>query len=121
MHCLKTGVNTKIVATVGPTTESPEMLEKLVRAGVDVFRLNFAHGDWTWHDTVFARIREVSTKLDKPVAILQDLGGPKLRLGELPNGGLQLGIGERYRFVSQPTGQPNELTCTYAQLADELD
>src|SRR5881394_3187993 len=116
----QTAVNTKIVATIGPASESPEMLEKLANAGADVFRLNFAHGEWDWHTTVTRRIRELGAKLTKPLAILQDLGGPKLRLGDLPDGGLHLGPGDRLRFVRQPGGLLGELTCTYPELADEL-
>jgi pyruvate kinase len=75
-------VKTKIVATAGPACESEERLTQLVQAGVDVFRLNFAHGEWDWHSSVFELIRRVSAGLGKPIAVLQDLSGPKLRLGD---------------------------------------
>ncbi|HMP60347.1 MAG TPA: pyruvate kinase, partial [Gemmatales bacterium] len=113
-------VSTKIVATLGPATESPELIEKLIRAGADVFRLNFAHGEWAWHSEVIQRIRDISTRLDIPVAVLQDLGGPKLRLGELPEEGIQCKVGEHYWLTKTPQGHPNELTCTYAGLVDDL-
>jgi len=74
---------TKILATLGPPTSSPEMIEKLALAGVNGFRLNFSHGDYPERDDQIRWIREASTKIGKPVAILQDLQGPKIRLGML--------------------------------------
>jgi pyruvate kinase len=114
------GVKTKIVATIGPASESPAMLERLARAGADVFRLNCAHGDKTWHDTLAQRIHAVSQAADKHLAILQDLAGPKLRLGELPGGVLSCTLSQRLRFVRQPSGAAGELTCTYPELVDDL-
>jgi len=115
------GVKTKIVATIGPASESTSMLSRLASAGADVFRLNFAHGNWTWHSEVLNRVRrDVSPTLRKPIAILQDLGGPKLRLGELPGGNLMCYLGNKVRFVKEATGQPGELTCTYPGLVDDL-
>ena len=114
------GPKTKIVATVGPASESADVLERLARAGVDVFRLNLAHGDWEWHSTVIRRIRAVEAALGKPLAILQDRAGPKLRLGELPGGVRACAVGERLFFVKEPTGDPNELTTSYPGLVDDL-
>lgn len=74
---------TKILATVGPVTGTPEMLEKLLVAGVNGLRLNFSHGDYDERTEQIRWIREASTKIGKPVAILQDLQGPKIRLGML--------------------------------------
>ncbi len=74
---------TKILATIGPKTANPEMIEQLITAGVNGFRLNFSHGDYAERDEQIKWIRAVSTKLAKPVAILQDLQGPKIRLGVL--------------------------------------
>lgn len=74
---------TKILATVGPSTSSPEMVEKLALAGVNGFRLNFSHGDYAERDDQIKWIRQTSQKIGKPVAILQDLQGPKIRLGIL--------------------------------------
>ncbi|MEO5949882.1 MAG: pyruvate kinase [Candidatus Saccharimonadales bacterium] len=74
---------TKILATLGPPTSTPEMIEKLASAGVNGFRLNFSHGDYPERDDQIRWIREASEKLGKPVAILQDLQGPKIRLGNL--------------------------------------
>ncbi len=74
---------TKILATLGPPTSNPEMIEELVLAGVNGFRLNFSHGDYSERDDQIRWIREASKKIGKPVAILQDLQGPKIRLGML--------------------------------------
>jgi pyruvate kinase len=74
---------TKIVATIGPASESPEKIEKLINAGVNVFRLNFSHRDQNYHGKVFETIREVSKKLNMPIGILQDLAGPKIRVDEV--------------------------------------
>src|SRR3989304_2356044 len=72
---------TKIVCTIGPASESEEVLERLILAGMDVARLNFAHGTPEEHARVIQRIRGLEAKLGKPVAIIQDLPGPKIRLG----------------------------------------
>src|SRR5215216_7229380 len=94
----------KIVATIGPASESEEVLEKLILAGMNVARLNFSHGTHQDHAERIARIRRVSEKLDMPVGILQDLQGPKIRVGELPEP-VQLSEGRRL-FCMQP-GQQN--------------
>lgn len=119
-RCWPSAVKTKIVATVGPASESPDLLRQLARAGVDVFRLNFAHGDWDWHSRIVERIQVVSQQLGTPLAILQDLGGPKLRLGEIPGGVVQCHIGEHFVLTRSPRGQPNELTSNYDGLLDDL-
>lgn len=72
---------TKILATIGPSTNSPEMIEQLILGGVNGFRLNFSHGDYAERDAQIDWIRQASQKIGKPVAILQDLQGPKIRLG----------------------------------------
>ena len=74
---------TKIVATIGPATESAEMIDRLIAAGVSIFRLNFSHGTHEDHRNVYDRIRASSAQGDRPVSILQDLQGPKLRIGDL--------------------------------------
>ncbi|MEM0287862.1 MAG: pyruvate kinase [Nitrososphaerota archaeon] len=76
---------TKIVCTIGPSTESEPMIEKLVRAGMDCARLNFSHGILERHARVISTIRKVSRSLGKQIAIMQDLPGPKIRVGKLPS------------------------------------
>src|SRR5436305_6494911 len=77
---------TKIVCTIGPATNSEERLEALIKAGMNVARLNFSHGKQEDHATVIERIRALSARLGSPVAILQDLQGPKIRVGSLQSG-----------------------------------
>ena len=72
---------TKIVCTIGPVTSSDKMLEGLIRAGMNVARLNFSHGDHAFHRRVIRKIRQLERKLQRPIAILQDLPGPKIRIG----------------------------------------
>jgi pyruvate kinase len=81
---------TKIVCTLGPVTDSANGIAALIEAGMDVVRLNFSHGDRETHRATIRRIREVSRKAGREVGILQDLGGPKIRLGELPEEGVDL-------------------------------
>jgi Pyruvate kinase, barrel domain len=77
---------TKIVCTIGPATNSEAQLEQLMRAGMNVARLNFSHGAQQDHALVIERVRAISARLDFPIAILQDLQGPKIRVGSLKDG-----------------------------------
>ena len=114
-------VKTKIVATVGPASASHAQLKSLAGAGVDLFRLNFAHGDHAWLEKIIADVREISRELKRPIGLLGDLSGPKIRLGELPEDGLCLVEGGRVTFVRKPVADdPHYLTCSYAQLIDDL-
>lgn len=116
-----TQVKTKIIATVGPACGTAEKLEALVRAGADVFRLNFAHGTHAWLSEIVGHIRAISAKLGRPLGILGDLSGPKIRLGELSGGALECAAGARIEFVrtADPLN-PVQLTCTYEALIDDL-
>ena len=89
----------KIVATVGPASSSPEMLKALFLAGVDTFRLNFSHGTHEDHAKVHASIRALEKELDRPIGILQDLQGPKIRVGTIKDGKIEVEAGEKIRFV----------------------
>ncbi|MBS0263866.1 MAG: pyruvate kinase [Planctomycetes bacterium] len=126
MRCLTPGehltnVKTKIIATVGPASSSRETLRELVTAGADIFRLNFAHGSYNWLAGVVATIRDISRELQRPIGILGDLSGPKIRLEELPGGILHCRSGEKYEFVRKADpAHPEWLTCTYEPLVDEL-
>ena len=75
---------TKIVATVGPASNNAQVLSELITLGVDVFRINMAHGSMDEHAQTITTIHQVSTKLHRPVGVLVDLSGPKIRLGQLP-------------------------------------
>ena len=81
---------TKIVATIGPASSGPDALRALLEAGVDVIRLNFSHGSHQDHQQVFADVRRIAAELGRPVAILQDLQGPKIRIGTLTGGSVYL-------------------------------
>ena len=85
---------TRIVATIGPSCQDETTLEKLILAGVNVARLNFSHGTHTEHAAVIARIRKISSRTGVPVAILQDLQGPKVRTGVVAAGGVTLVPGQ---------------------------
>jgi pyruvate kinase len=112
---------TKIVATVGPGSRSPAILRKLIEAGVDVFRLNFSHGTHEEHSAVLADIRTLSRELGQHVAILQDLCGPKIRLGPIPGDVVRCQLGEEFTLVTERTSNsPRELTCSYRDLPNDL-
>ncbi len=96
------GRNTKIVATYGPAVASEPRLAELIRAGVDVIRLNFSHGDHDSHAAAVRQIRSVAAAAGKPVAILQDLRGPKIRVGMLPLGKVELVTGARVTLFALP-------------------
>lgn len=114
-------LKTKIIATVGPACATFETLRELVTAGVDVFRLNFAHGSHTWLASVVGMIRRVSHELGRPVAILGDLSGPKIRLEEIPGGVITLVSGHELCFVRHADpAHPEWLTSTYEPLVDDL-
>ena len=100
---MKRNRHAKIVATVGPASSSPQMLKKLFLAGVDVFRLNFSHGEQSDHLQVRNDIRALEKELDRPIAILQDLQGPKIRVGTIKDGKMTVAAGEELRFV--PSGE----------------
>ena len=87
---------TKIVATIGPASESPEMLVRLIRAGLNVARLNFSHGSPSKHAEVIRRIRDAARETGRRVAIMADLPGPKLRLGKIDPEPIQLRAGRAF-------------------------
>ncbi len=89
---------TKILATLGPASANEQTIRALVEAGADVFRLNFSHGTHEQHRGVHAMIRKVESELGRPIGILMDLQGPKLRLGTFAEGKVQLEAGHRIRF-----------------------
>lgn len=94
---------TKIVATMGPSSDTREMIEKLFIAGVDVFRLNFSHGTHAEHAQRLAHIRDIEKAYGHPITILADLQGPKLRVGQIENGGIDLSPGQSIRLDLDPT------------------
>src|SRR3977135_3660948 len=93
----------KIVATVGPASAAPDMLKTLSLAGVDTFRMNFSHGVQDDHAKVHAAIRALEKEVGRPIGILQDLQGPKIRVGTIRDGKIPVVAGETIRFVRQGT------------------
>jgi pyruvate kinase len=112
---------TKIVATLGPASDSPDMIRQLIQAGMDVARLNFSHGSYEDHARTVAALRRISGELDTPVTILQDLQGPKIRVGQLPGGQITLEPGAQVVLVpvAQFAGQPAAVPIDYPDLAEE--
>ena len=110
--------HTKIIATVGPASNSPDMLASLLAAGVDVFRLNFSHGTHESHATVFRQIREAEQRSERHVAIMQDLSGPKIRTGPLAGGApLELEPGDELRVAEgDAPGEPGRVFTPYGEL-----
>jgi pyruvate kinase len=113
---------TKIVATVGPASRSPEMLERLVRAGVDVFRLNFSHGTHEEHLEVIRAAREIGARLHRPLALLQDLSGPKIRTGKVAGEGVLLVKGARIAITTDTSvlGTAELISTTYEPLPRDV-
>ena len=111
--------HTKIIATVGPASNSDAMLDALIAAGTDVFRLNFSHGTQASQGATFERIRAASARAGCEVAILQDLAGPKIRTGRLVDGKpVKLGAGEKLLIVTGDVpGGPGRLSTTFEGLA----
>ena len=89
---------TKVVATLGPASSSPEMIRSLFEAGVDVFRLNFSHGTHGDHGRRMAAIRALEAEMDHPIAVMADLQGPKLRIGTFGTGPVTLTAGQPFRL-----------------------
>ena len=114
----------KIVCTIGPACDDQATLEQLIRAGMDVARLNFSHGSHEEHARQFATIRAAAEACDKPVAILQDLCGPKIRCGRFPGGTLALPADTLVTLVEDvkgsPAAVPGEVPIAYEGLAEDL-
>ena len=98
---------TKIVATIGPASREPEVLARMIEAGLDVARLNFSHGNRELHAENIARIRHAATQAGRQVAVLQDLPGPKLRIGTLVGGLAELKPGDE--LVLRCGSRPNSI------------
>ncbi len=115
-------LRTKIVCTIGPTSRAPEMLTRLVQVGMSIARLNFSHGTAEFHAENIQRIREAAAALGKPVAILGDLQGPKLRVGIMQEGGVPLAAGETLILTTEPiTGAPGRAPVQYEKLPEVVD
>jgi pyruvate kinase len=109
---------TKIVATIGPASRDPRVLERLVQAGVNVLRLNFSHGSHSEHAQVVKAAREIEARLGQPLALLQDLSGPKIRTGRVAGGEIELRDGARVAISTDVSveGTPELISTTYRAL-----
>ena len=113
---------TKIVATLGPATSSPEMIVKLIETGVNVFRLNFSHGTRELHEKNVKLIRAEAARLGRPVGILQDLQGPKIRVATFADGQVELEEGQRFDLTCADAspGDSERVGVTYTQLCRDV-
>lgn len=119
---MKASRRTKIVATLGPATSNPEMIRKLVDAGVNVFRLNFSHGEKTMHETNVTTIRAIAKETDKAIGILQDLQGPKIRTATFEEGSIQLHEGDAFSLTcdDDSPGNATRVGVTYKGLCGDV-
>jgi pyruvate kinase len=110
---------TKIIATLGPSSTSPETLAQLFQAGADVFRLNFSHGTHADHAARFAMIRELEERFDRPIGILADVQGPKLRVGRFSGGRVFLQTGQPFQLDLNPTpGSASRVNLPHAEIIE---
>ncbi|MGD8720764.1 MAG: pyruvate kinase [Desulfobacterales bacterium] len=108
---------TKIVCTIGPASDSRDILERLIRAGMNVARLNFSHGDFAEHQTVIRRIREASRATGRRVAIMADLPGPKIRLGQFAEEPVKLRAGDTFTLTTEEIeGTVDHVSVTFSEL-----
>jgi pyruvate kinase len=100
---------TKLVCTIGPASDSPAMIEQMLEAGMNIARLNFSHGDFQEHGEVIRRIRQAAEKTGRPVAIMADLPGPKIRIGSLAAEPVELVIGNRFTLTTAEVAGTSEI------------
>jgi pyruvate kinase len=109
---------TKIVATIGPASESPAVLEQMILAGMNIARLNFSHGDFDKHRKNIETIREAAKRADRPVAIMADLSGPKMRIGELEAEPMHLKAGDHFSLTPEDiAGNQQRVSVSFTRLA----
>ena len=108
---------TKIVCTIGPASQSETVLKRLIQAGMDVARLNFSHGDYAFHASIIKKIRRIARRIERPVAILQDLQGPKIRVGPIAGNRARLQTGRRFVLTSRKLlGTHETVSVNYRRL-----
>lgn len=108
---------TRIVATIGPASASPAILEQMIRAGMDIARLNFSHGDFSNHQRTIERIRAAANAIGRPVSILADLPGPKMRIGLLREEPIQLQAGDQFYLTTDDiVGDRQRVSVSFASL-----
>ena len=108
---------TKIVCTLGPASRSPQMIEKMILAGMNVARLNFSHADFTEHRENIHNIRKASAKIGRPVSIIADLPGVKIRIGNLKSEPMMIKKGDSVAFTTKNVlGTPSRISVSYKLL-----
>lgn len=113
---------TKIVATIGPASADKEVLREMMLNGVDVCRLNFSHGSYQFYANLIGTIRELNHELDRNTAILADLQGPKMRIGEMANGPIELVNGSELVITTEPIkGRSGIVSTSYAQFPKDVE
>jgi pyruvate kinase len=111
----------KIVCTLGPASSSPEVIRALIRAGMNVARINFSHGEHADHERVIRTLRGVAAELGEPIAVLQDLQGPKMRTGTMRGGSVELADGQEVVITTRPVeGTPDRISSSYEPLARDV-
>jgi pyruvate kinase len=112
---------TKIVATLGPASSSPEVLEKLIEAGVNVVRVNFSHGTAEEHTETVRLVREIAARQGKDIGVLADLQGPKIRVGKFADGKILLATGDRFTFdIECELGNQEKVGLDYPELVNDV-
>jgi len=110
---------TKIVATIGPASESPEIIERLIQAGMDIARLNFSHGDFAGHARRITALREAERRTGRRIAIMADLPGPKIRVGRFENEVVELKAGQRFTLTTDETlGTAERASVSFGRLPE---
>jgi pyruvate kinase len=112
---------TKIVCTIGPASENEDTLKGMIEAGMDVVRLNFSHGTYESHAAIIARVRHLSEESKRPIAIMGDLRGPRIRIGEIAGGSVELADGQPYILTTrQIVGDARQAMVSYPGLPGDL-
>ena len=109
---------TKIVCTIGPASETPATMEQMIQAGMNVARLNFSHGDFAGHRQVIENLRAAARATGRRLAIMADLPGPKIRIGQLVKEPIELKAGDSFTFTTEEiVGDARRVSVTFARLA----
>ncbi|NCA83709.1 MAG: pyruvate kinase, partial [Opitutae bacterium] len=112
---------TKIVCTIGPASDSPDIIRRMMDAGMNVARLNFSHGTREAHAAKIALIRQIAAEKNLPIAILQDLAGPKIRTGVFACGSIELKTGDTFTLTARDVpGNDKEVGLTYRELPQDV-
>ena len=110
---IEESLKTSIICTIGPTSDSEDTLGAMMAAGMNVARLNFSHGDIEYHAEIIKRIRKIAASMEFPVAILQDLQGPRIRIGEFADGAMvQLESGNQFVITTEIVEGNSEIVST---------